>query len=86
MRDSQQILEGLATVVVALIAAVGELDSRSPCSLNILFQYTPVMVDYPSTAKFLTEDERSFVTQKRGECRLCMMSPTFSPNVCMGPA
>ncbi|KAG6380466.1 hypothetical protein JVT61DRAFT_8615 [Boletus reticuloceps] len=45
---SLQILEGLATVIVALIAAV-------------------VMVDYPSTAKFLTEEECSFITQKRGE-------------------
>ncbi|KAF8125325.1 MFS general substrate transporter [Boletus edulis] len=42
------ILEGLATVVVALIAAV-------------------VMVNYPSTVKFLTEEERSFVAQKRVE-------------------
>ncbi|KAF8125328.1 hypothetical protein EV363DRAFT_1533139 [Boletus edulis] len=42
---SLQILEGLATVVVALIAAV-------------------VMVNYPSTVKFLTEEECSFITQK----------------------
>ncbi|KAF8836783.1 MFS general substrate transporter [Paxillus ammoniavirescens] len=40
------ILSGVATTVVALLAAV-------------------VMVDYPSTAKFLTEEQRSFVIQKR---------------------
>jgi hypothetical protein len=27
--------------------------------------FTEVMVDYPSTAKFLTEEQRSFVIQKR---------------------
>ncbi|KAF9220040.1 MFS general substrate transporter [Gyrodon lividus] len=40
------ILEGLATVLAGLIAAL-------------------VMVDYPSTAKFLTAEERLFVIQKR---------------------
>jgi len=39
------ILEGVATVLVGLIAAL-------------------VMVDYPSTANFLTTDERSFVTAR----------------------
>ncbi|KIJ14037.1 hypothetical protein PAXINDRAFT_13153 [Paxillus involutus ATCC 200175] len=41
------ILEGVATVLLGLIAAL-------------------VMVDYPSTAKFLTTDERSFVVASRG--------------------
>ncbi|KAF8838016.1 MFS general substrate transporter [Paxillus ammoniavirescens] len=44
------ILEGVATIIVALIA-------------------TFVMVDYPSTAKFLTAEERSFVIARRLEGR-----------------
>ncbi|KAF8833358.1 MFS general substrate transporter [Paxillus ammoniavirescens] len=41
------ILEGVATILVGLLAAW-------------------VMVDYPSTAKFLTPEERSFIIEKRG--------------------
>ncbi|KAF8427637.1 hypothetical protein L210DRAFT_3652589 [Boletus edulis BED1] len=60
---SLQILEGLATVVVALIAAV-------------------VMVNYPSTVKFLTEEECSFITQK--ETKKIMFASRFRRRSQMG--
>ncbi|KAF9233954.1 major facilitator superfamily domain-containing protein [Melanogaster broomeanus] len=47
------ILDGLATLVVAIHCIFW-----LPC--------TEVMVDYPSTARFLTVEERSFVTERQG--------------------
>ena len=40
------------------------------------------MVDYPSSARFLTERERSFIIQRRGAYQLGMMSPLLSRLIC----
>lgn len=58
-----QIIEGMATVVVGLLAVLGKL---SILTIRVLFitVFDAVLVDFPSTAAFLTPEERAFVVKK----------------------
>ncbi|KAL4072326.1 MFS general substrate transporter [Scleroderma citrinum] len=56
------ILEGLATVLVGFIALFGTLVL---CERNSLETSNIVMVDYPTSAGFLTPEERQFIIQRR---------------------
>ncbi|KIM57699.1 hypothetical protein SCLCIDRAFT_28656 [Scleroderma citrinum Foug A] len=57
------ILEGLVTVLVGFIAIFGMI--IVPREWNSLENSNIVMVDYPSSAKFLTPEEKQFIIQRR---------------------
>jgi len=65
MLPPPQILEGIATVLVGIIALFGAY----PPSFNYLtlplLALIIVLVDFPSTAKFLTLEERAFVIWRK---------------------
>jgi len=65
-RRFAQILEGLVTVLVGFIAISGML---VPCERNSPDTSNIVMVDYPSSAKFLTPEEKQLIIQRRGNYR-----------------
>jgi len=74
-RRFAQILEGLVTVLVGFIAIFGML--LVPSEWNGLETSNIVMVDYPSSAKFLTPEEKQLIIQRRGNS-LSTLSPHSS--------
>ena len=74
-----QILEGLVTVLVGFIAIFGML--IVPREWNSLENSNIVMVDYPSSAKFLTPEEKQFIIQRRGNYRFALS--TYSSCIIM---
>ncbi|PPR02802.1 hypothetical protein CVT26_009588 [Gymnopilus dilepis] len=57
------ILEGIATVVVGILAAFSECRLRYHTTRGS--HYSTVLVDFPSTATFLTPEERSYIVHKK---------------------
>ena len=74
-RRLAQILEGLVTVLVGFIALFGML--LVPSEWKSLETRNIVMVDYPSSAKFLTPEEKQLIIQRRGNS-LSALSPHSS--------
>lgn len=67
-----QILEGIATVCVGVLALLGLI-----CIHNYFLWYfdsslVPVLVDFPASASFLTPEERAFVVWKKSQYNLLL--------------
>jgi hypothetical protein len=65
--EYMQILEGIATVLVGVLAAFGALNIPvSRCvTLSLMKIVLVVLVDFPATASFLTPEERAYILWKK---------------------
>lgn len=74
---SLQILEGIATVAVGILAFFSMMSLFHPSDFRSNLPALVVLVDFPSTASFLTPEERAYVIYKKStfyslfRCRLC---------------
>jgi hypothetical protein len=60
-----QILEGIATVLVGFLSLFGAYPQSFNYLTLALLALITVLVDFPSTAKFLTLEERAFVIWRK---------------------
>jgi hypothetical protein len=65
MLSPPQILEGIATVLIGILALFGAYPPCFNYSILALLALITVLVDFPSTAKFLTLEERAFVIWRK---------------------
>jgi hypothetical protein len=71
---TSQILEGIATVFVGILALFGKYSPGMPLdTFNLTESPALVLVDYPQTATFLTPEERAFVIWRKSMSLFAML-------------